>query len=105
MESSIKNERFILVSETIPQKVLLDKIADALNKKRPYFTLSKTLLLLLFIFEKTLDVLMLRKNFLSLSLVEALCNDQEYDGSKITSYLSFKYSDTDAVIKKIAAYY
>ena len=105
MESSIKNERFILVSETIPQKVLLDKIADALNKKRPYFPLSKTLLLLIFIFEKTLDVLMLRKNFLSLSLVEALCNDQEYDGSKITSSLSFKYSDTDSVIKKIAAYY
>lgn len=105
MESSIKNERFILVSETIPQKVLLDKIADALNKKRPSFRLSKKLLLVLFIFEKTLDVLMLRKNFLSISLVEALCNDQEYDGSKISTSLSFKYSSTDAVIKKIAAYY
>ncbi len=105
MESSIKNERFILVSETIPQKVLLDKIADALNKKRPYLPLSKTLLLLLFIFEKTLNVLMLKKNFLSLSLIETLYNDQEYDGSKITSALSFKYTDTDTIIKKIAAYY
>ena len=105
MESQIKNERFILVSENMKQKVLLDKIASAFKKKKPYFPLGKGLLIFLFIIEKSLEVLGLRKSFLSLSLIETLCGDQEYDGAKITQLTDFKYSHTDKTITAISKHY
>lgn len=105
MDSKIKNERFILVSENMRQKELLDKIATTLKKKKPWFPLWKGGLISLFILEKTLHVLGLRKNFLSLSLIETLCGDQEYDGSKITKKIKFQYSDTYKTITEISKNY
>ena len=105
MDSKIKNERFILVSENIKQKILLDKIATALKKKKPFFPLWKGGLIFLFILEKTIDILGLKKNYLSLSLIDSLCGEQEYDGTKITKQVPFTYSDTNEAIVKIAEHY
>ena len=105
MESQIKNERFILVSENIKQKILLDKIATALKKKKPFFPLWKGGLIFLFILEKTMDVLGLKKNYLSLSLIDSLCGEQRYDGTKISKQISFTYSDTDEAIVNITEHY
>ncbi|MEK9614200.1 MAG: NAD-dependent epimerase/dehydratase family protein [Flavobacteriaceae bacterium] len=105
MESSIKNERFILVSDNLSQKELTQKIARHLSKKPPVYPLSKGLLGFLFIIEKTISLFGLRKNFISIPLIESLCNTQKYEGSKITEYLDFQYSKLDDVLKKIGQDY
>ena len=105
MDSPIKNERFILVAENLKQKILFDKIAIEMNKKKPTFPLSKGILYALFVIDKTLNFLGLRKSYMSLSLIDSLCNDQEYDGSKILSKVNFTYSKTDEVISQIVKTY
>lgn len=52
-----------------------------------------------------MDILGLKKNYLSLSLIDSLCGEQEYDGTKITKQVPFKYSDTNEAIVKIAEHY
>lgn len=105
MESSIKNKRFILVAENLKQKSLIDKIAESLNRKKPIIPLTKAILSSLFIFEKTFEIIGLRKGFLSLGIIEALCSNQEYDGTNITHELDFTYSNTKKVISQIAKQY
>ncbi len=105
MNSSIKNERFILVSENLKQKKLLDKIAFAFKKKEPSFKLSRGTLYILNIIDKTLNFLGLRKRYLSFALIDSLCNDQKYDGSRILNKINFKYRKTDNIINQIVKNY
>ena len=105
MDSRIRNERFILVSENLKQKILLDKIAIALYKRKPFFPLSKLILYLIFIIDKTLSILSLRKSYLSSALIDSLCNHQKYDGSKILSKINFKYTKINETIDLIAKQY
>lgn len=105
MESKIRNERFILVSENLKQKILLDKIAIALYKIKPFFPLSKLILYILFIIDKTLSIIRLRKSYLSFALIDSLCNHQKYDGSKILSKINFKYTKINETIDQIARQY
>ena len=101
MDSTIYNERFILVEENFKQKTLLDKIAVGLKKKKTYFPLSKIILIFLFFLDKTLCFFRLKKLFMSIALIDVLCSQQEYDGSKITRKLPFNYSNSDKTLKKI----
>ena len=87
------------------QKSLIDKIAESLNRKKPVIPLTKAILSSLFIFEKTFEIIGLRKGFLSLGIIEALCSNQEYDGTNITHELDFTYSNTKKVISQIAKQY
>jgi nucleoside-diphosphate-sugar epimerase len=105
MESDIKNERFILVSDNLSQKELVQKIANKLNRKPPKIPLKKWMLILLYITEKVFNLIFLKKNFLSIPLIESLCSLQYYDGSKINSYMNFSYCDFDKTLKKISANY
>ena len=105
MDSRIRNKRFILVSENLKQKILLDKIAIALDKRKPFFPLSKLILYFLFVIDKTLSILSLRKSYLSFALIDSLCNHQKYDGSKILSKINFKYTKINETIDLIAKQY
>ena len=105
MESDIKNERFILVAENSSQKELLKKIAISLGKKPPKISLKPSLLYLLFILEKSLDVLFIRKNFLSISFIQSLASKQHYIGSKICNRIDFQYSSIDECITKLGKSY
>ena len=105
MDSSIKNERFILVSENLKQKTLLDKIALAFKTKKPSFRLSKGILYILLVIDKTLNFFGLRKSYLSFALIDSICNDQKYDGSKILNKINFNYRKTDVIINQIVKNY
>jgi len=101
MESSIKNERFILVSKNLKYKNLIEKIAIELNSKKPFFALSKPLLHLLLIIDKIGYALGLKKNFFNRATIKSLCSKQQYDGTKIERILNFNYQDTELTFKKI----
>ena len=105
MESDIKNERFILVAENLSQKELFEKIANSLGKKPPSIPLKASVLYSLFILEKTLDLLFIRKNFLNIPFIQTLCNKQHYIGSKICSRINFEYTKIDECIVEIGKSY
>ena len=101
MKSDILNKRFILVAKNISQKKLLSKIATSIGVKPPNIPLKKWFLFSAFVVEKILKITGIRKNFLSLALIETLTSDQKYDGSKVCEAINFNYGDIDETIKRI----
>ena len=105
MKSSIKNERFILVAENRPYKELIKRTASVLGVRAPRFSLSKTLLYLLFFIDKTAYALGLKKSFLNRATIKSLCSQQKYNGTKIKRCLDFTYKNLDQMLKEIAQDY
>ena len=91
LNSSVKNERFILVGENIDQRTLFDKFRLSIGKRKAIFPLSKFLLNFFLILEIILHFLGIRKRFMSQALIQIICSKQIYDGSKISRLLSFVY--------------
>ena len=91
LNSSVKNERFILVSENIDQRMLFDKFRLSIGKRKAFFPLSKFLLNFFLIGEIILQTLGIRKRFMSRAIIQTLCSKQIYDGSKVSRLLSFEY--------------
>ncbi len=51
------------------------------------------------------NLFILKKNLLSIPVIESLCSLRYYDGSKINSYMSFSYCNIDNTLKKISDNY
>ena len=64
MNSNIKNERFILVSENLSQKEFLEKIANKMKKKKPRIKLTRGILISILIIEKVLNLFRIKKSHL-----------------------------------------
>jgi len=105
MKSDVLNERFILVAENISQKELLSKIATSIGIKPPNIPLRKWFLYCAFVFEKIFKIIGIRKNFLSIALIEILTSNQKYEGSKICGAINFHYTNIDETIKRIGTSY
>ena len=95
MNSNIKNERFILVSENITQKKFLDKIAIKMNKKKPRIKLTRGILISILIIEKVLNIFKLKRTFFSYGLIDTLFSLQDYDGQKIKKNINFNYASIE----------
>ena len=105
MKSDVLNERFILVAENISQKELFSKIATSIGIKPPNIPLKKWFLYCAFVFEKIFKIIGIRKNFLSIALIEILTSNQKYEGSKICGAINFHYDNIDETIKRIGTSY
>ena len=92
-------------SENLKYKDLLGKIAKSLDKKPPKFPLTKGLLYTLYVLDKILYALGIKKSFMSQAFVQSLCSDLKYDGSKIEKKLAFSYQDTKITLEKISKDY
>ena len=95
MNSNIKNERFILVSENLSQKEFLEKIANKMKKKKPRIKLTRGILISILIIEKVLNLFRIKKRFISYALINSLCSSQEYDGKKIKKRIKFNYTTVE----------
>ena len=91
MNSNITNERFILVSDNIKQKKLLNMLKLSVEKKEAYLPLTRPILNFLLTIETIINYLGIKKKFMSKALIETLCSKQNYDGSKVSRLLSFNY--------------
>ena len=91
LDTPIINERFILVSDNVSQKILFNKFKLSVKKRKAFFPLSKFLLNFYLIFETVLDTVGIRKKFMSQAIIQILCSKQIYDGSKVSRLLSFDY--------------
>ena len=105
MNSEIKNERFILVSENLYYKEFLDLISKNLGKPLTKYPLTKSILYTIYFFDTILSFLRVKKRFMSNALISTFNNNQEFDGSKIKKIISFKYEKIDEKVKEICRDY
>ena len=99
MESSIKNERFILVSENKSFKDVLFLIADGLGKKQPSKKVKKWQAALFWRWEWLISKLTSKKPRMSKHSAKSLHSKSAYSSEKIQKALSFEFEDVEGVIK------
>ncbi|CAM1359378.1 Nucleoside-diphosphate-sugar epimerase [Tenacibaculum sediminilitoris] len=101
MDSNIKNERFILVSENKSFKDVLFTIADSLHKKRPSKKVGKLITSIFWRIDWFLTVLTGKEPLLTKSSAKSAHNKSFYSSKKITKQLNFKFEPIDTVILNI----
>jgi hypothetical protein len=92
MNSSISNEKFILVAKNLSFKSVICQLKKRLKIKKEIVSVRKIIFYLILFFDFILSFLWFKKRYLSLSLIKSLFNKNEYDGEKITKFLpNFNY--------------
>ena len=100
METSIKNERFILVAENWSFKQITHHVAKLLGKKPPKHPLSSSILYFGWGVESILSTLGVHKKFLSKALVHSLSDTSLLDGTKVQHQLDFNYRPIGPYLEK-----
>lgn len=103
MESPIKNERFILVSENWPYKQFIDKIATSLNVKAPSKKASSLLLQMGWRLDWLKHKLTGKRRRLSKQLVHTLNSKSVYDNTKLKTQLNYQFKPLEKSIKEVAS--
>jgi len=101
MESDVKNERFILVSENKSFGTILFAIADAFGKKRPSKLVKPWMSGLFWRWEWLQSKFTLKKPRMSKHSAKSLHTKTEYSSAKIQNAIGFKFQKMDAVIHKV----
>ncbi len=105
MESNIKNERFILVSENKSFKEILFAIADGLDKKRPTIKTSKLLTSIAWRIDWFLTKITSKEPLLTKNSARSSHNKSYYSSNKIKDVLNFKFMPINDSIKLITKNY
>ncbi len=101
MNSSIKNEQFILVGQNVTYKEVLEKFADLYNNKPPRIKLSKPLMLFLSSLEWLVSALFGVRRRLDKAIVHSMFSQSLYDSSKIKEHLGFEFTPWEATLAGI----
>jgi len=105
MESHIKNERYILISENLPFKIFQDKVAKALNVKPAKKKASPFLLAFAWRLDWLGHKLFGKRRKLSKQMATSISTKTLYDNSKIRTDLDFEFTNIDTSITKVSNYY
>ncbi|MEH6534944.1 MAG: NAD-dependent epimerase/dehydratase family protein [Psychroserpens sp.] len=105
MESSTKNERYILTSENLPFKTFQEQIAKALNVKPAKKAASSFLLSIVWRLDWLSHKLFGKRRMLSKQMAKSISTKTVYDNSKIKSELNFEFTAIDQSISKVSKYY
>lgn len=103
--TDIQSERFILNSENISNKELLDKIATLLNKKAPTIKAKKPLLGLAWRIAKVLAFFKGGQPFLTKETAQAASSKLEYSNEKILKTIDLTFKPIDLTLLEIAQTY
>lgn len=104
MESDIKNDRFILVSENKNYKEVLDQIAQNIKKRKPYILLKSGLLKTVSYLLKILNLLGSKRK-LSLATVASLTSRTNYSSANIQEALAFEFTPIHETIYRVTRFY
>jgi nucleoside-diphosphate-sugar epimerase len=99
MQSEIKNERFILVSENMSFKEVFFQIADALNKKRPNFEVTPFLSQIVWRLDIFKSFFTGKAPLLNRETAKTILSKEYYTSKKIQSSLNYKFERIDKTIK------
>ncbi|NNG11033.1 MAG: NAD-dependent epimerase/dehydratase family protein [Arenibacter sp.] len=99
MQSSIFNERFIVVAKQLTYKEILDKLTSAFNKPAPTRPLKFWELEILWRLDWLRNLVMNNGRKLNKMSVQSLRKIQRYNTDKIKKQLGFSYESLDGAIK------
>ncbi|WP_375240469.1 SDR family oxidoreductase [Polaribacter sp.] len=105
MDSNIKNERFILVSENKTYKEVFFLIADAFGKKRPSIKIKRWQTSLLWRFASFLSFFTKKEPLLSKYSAKSAHEVSKYSSEKINKVLNFNFDKVDEVIDNVVKNY
>ncbi|MGA0559623.1 SDR family NAD(P)-dependent oxidoreductase [Larkinella sp. VNQ87] len=105
MGSDITAQRFILTAVSMSYKTFLDKLADALGKKRPRIAVSPKLTRLLWPLEAVRAWLTGKAPLITRETARSASGSYRYDGRKIEKILDFRYRDMDETIRRISMFF
>ncbi|MGA8854052.1 MAG: NAD-dependent epimerase/dehydratase family protein [Christiangramia sp.] len=104
MNSTIKNENFILVSENVSFESVLKNTAEYLDKPKPSKQLKKWMITSGWIFQK-IGSWFGRKRHITRESINGLFENTYFDNSKIQEKLSFRFTPVSTTLKQTAEYY
>ena len=102
MESTIKNERFLLVAENWSYKNFINDIATALKVKAPTKKANNFLLNIAWRLDWLKHKLTGKRRSISKQLAKTLVSSSVYNNSKITSSLNYQFQPLNKNIKAIS---
>lgn len=101
MQSSIKNERYIVVGENLSFKTVMDCIATSFNKKKPFIKLNKFLLSLALFLQSIITIFRPLRTKITKDTIMLINSRFEYDNTKSIEQLNIKYTKIEEAIRMI----
>ncbi|NOR28968.1 MAG: NAD-dependent epimerase/dehydratase family protein [Lutibacter sp.] len=105
MKSTIKNERYILVSENVSFKEVFFQIADGFSKKRPSIRVTKFMSSVGWRLEKIKSILTGKPPLLTKQSSQSIHNKHYYSSKKIKMALNFEFESISKTIKRVCKLY
>lgn len=102
MESSIKNERFVLVAENWSYKNFIQEIASTLKVKAPTKKANLFLLSIAWRMDWLKHKLTRKRRGLSKQLANTLVSNSTYSSNKIKEYLDFQFKPLNKSIEEVS---
>lgn len=105
INSDVVNEQFIVVSENVTYKKLLEIIAESIGGKKDLKGIQRLQLLVYSQFDKLRSILTGHKRSLFKANVNSAFKQLHYDNSKLKSTLNFQYSSIAESVSEIVENY
>lgn len=105
MNSTIKNERFVVVAENLEHKKVMDTVLEAYDKKKTRIAIPKFVLTTLAWFENILDYIFKYRPFVEKEVVDGMYNTTRYSSEKVTTRLGFSFEKVLTKVQEIAKRY
>ena len=105
MESSVKNEKFILVAENNSFREIFTLIANAFGKKPPTIRISITLSKLLRRVDALVTFLTRKKRLITKESIKSLHGKTRYSSEKIKKAIAFDFESIHQVVVETCAIY
>ena len=99
MESEVENEQYIVVSENLQFKEVLEMTAESLNKPAPKKALKPWMIKIAWFYQYTASLLFGSKRQLTKKDSQTLFEHTYYNNEKIKSDLNFKFTPVKKVIE------
>jgi nucleoside-diphosphate-sugar epimerase len=105
MNSSLKNERYILTAENVSFKIFQAKVAKALHVNPPRKEASSFLLSAVWRLDWLTHKLFGKRRKLSKQMAKSMSSKTVFDNSKLKKDLSFNFNSIDDSITEVSKYY
>ncbi|PQJ21713.1 NAD-dependent epimerase/dehydratase family protein [Tenacibaculum sp. SG-28] len=104
-ESSVKNQRFILVSENLSFREVFSIIAEALGKQKPSIKIGSFVTSVFWRFDWVVSKLMNRQPILTKNSAKSVHNVNRYSSRKITEEINFIFTPVTKAIQEVCENY
>ena len=101
MQSKIKNERFILVSDNVSFKDIFFQIADVFNLKRPKIKLTRFMCEIIWRINLIKSIFTGKGSYIDKRTAKTINSKQYYSSKKIETALTYEFRSIEESIKSI----